>query len=105
MVAAGTRLGPAHLGLIASVGEANVRVFRRLKVAVLATGDELVKPGQPLKDGQIYDSNGPMLEALLHQCGFEVVSLGRIADTPEATRAALLKASEADFILSTGGVS
>lgn len=105
VVAAGTRLEPAHLGLIVSVGEAEVQVYRRLKVAVMATGDELVTPGQPLKDGQIYDSNGPMLEGLLHQCGFEVVSLGRIADTPEATRTALLKASEADFILSTGGVS
>ena len=102
----GTRLQPADLGVLASVGLAEIPVFKRLKVALLCTGDELVEPGQPLAAGQIYNSNRPLLQGLLQGLGMELVDLGRVEDTAEATEAALQRASEqADLIISTGGVS
>jgi molybdopterin molybdotransferase len=106
ILAAGTRLGPAELGLAASVGLATLPVFRRLRVALLSTGDELAEPGQPLPPGGIYNSNRYFLHALLDGLGCAVTDLGRVPDTLEATRAALQKAAEGnDLILSTGGVS
>lgn len=106
LLPAGTRLGPAHLGVIASVGHAEVRVVQPLKAAILSTGDELVMPGQPLAPGKIYNSNGFTLIGLLQALGCEIRNYGIIADTPEATRAALLQAaSECDLIFSSGGVS
>lgn len=106
VVAAGTRLDYRHLGLLASIGLAEVPVIRRPKVALLTSGDELVAPGQPLKTGQIYNSNQPLLTSLLESLGAEVIQTDRIADTREATEQALLAAAkEADLILSTGGVS
>ncbi|MBE0506572.1 MAG: molybdopterin molybdotransferase MoeA [Marinospirillum sp.] len=106
VVPEGIRLDYRHIGLLASVGQAEVQVLRRPRVALLATGDELVMPGQPLQAGQIYNSNRPMLSSLLQSLGAELVDLGNIADTQQATEAALLKAADqADFILSTGGVS
>ncbi len=105
-VAAGIRLAPQHLGLAASVGVARLRVYRRLRVAVLASGDELVMPGEPLRPGQIYNSNRFTLIGLLQGLGCEVVDLGIVADTLEATTAALTRgAREADLILASGGVS
>ncbi|PIE20481.1 MAG: molybdopterin molybdenumtransferase MoeA [Neptuniibacter caesariensis] len=102
----GTRLQPAELGLLASVGLAEVRVYRRLKVAILSTGDELVEPGNPLGPGQIYNSNRYILTALLQGLGMEVIDLGCSADTEEATLRALASAADAaDVIVSTGGVS
>ena len=106
IMAPGTRLAPQHLGLAASVGVAELPVYRRLRVAVLASGDELVMPGEPLSSGQIYNSNRFTLLGLLQSLGCEVVDLGIVADTLEATTKALTRgAREADLIVASGGVS
>lgn len=106
VLAAGTRLTPQAVGLLASLGVAEVRVWRRLRVALLNTGDEIVEPGQPLAAGQIYNSNRYTLIAVLQQIGCELVDLGQVQDTFEATREALCRAAvAADLILTSGGVS
>ncbi|HIG42785.1 MAG TPA: molybdopterin molybdotransferase MoeA [Gammaproteobacteria bacterium] len=102
----GRKLRAQDLGLIASVGFAEIEVFRKLKIAVMSTGDELVDPPAALLPGQIYNSNHYTLQALIQQLDMEAIDLGMIADTAEATEAALLRGAElADCILSTGGVS
>ena len=73
---AGSVLGPAHLGVVASLGQSAVNVVRRPRVAVMSTGDELVPPGEPISIGQIRDSNRPMLMALVAQTGCEPVDFG-----------------------------
>jgi molybdopterin molybdotransferase len=106
VVAAGTRLDPRHLGLLAAVGRVEVSVRRPLRVAILTTGDELAEPGEPLQPGQIYNSNRPLLAALLQGQGCALVDPGPVQDEAEATRAALCDAARgADLIVSTGGVS
>jgi molybdopterin molybdotransferase len=102
----GLRLAPQHLGLAASVGSAEVEVFRPLKVAVLTSGDELVMPGHPLGEGQIYNSNQFTLTGLVQRLGCEVIPVGIVQDTHEATCDALRQAAEAaDLVLASGGVS
>ncbi|MBX8511677.1 molybdopterin molybdotransferase MoeA [Pseudomonas cichorii] len=105
VLAAGTRLGPIELGLAASLGLAELEVIRRVRVAVLSTGDELIEPGQPLGPGQIYNSNRVLLCSWLKRLECEVVDAGILPDDLEKTRAALAGLNEVDLILSTGGVS
>lgn len=106
ILAAGIRLRPQDLGLLASTGIERVELRRRLAVSLLSTGDELIDPGQPLGPGQIYNSNQPLLAGLLDALGCDIVAVGHVADTPAATRRALERAAdEADLIVSTGGVS
>jgi molybdopterin molybdotransferase len=104
--AAGTRLGAAEMGLAASVGLAELPVFKKLKVACFFTGDELVAPGKPLQPGQIYNSNRYTLTGLVNGLGCELIDLGIVPDTLEATEAALEGAvSIADVVITSGGVS
>ena len=102
----GTRLRPPHVGLAASVGLARLLVYRRLRVGVLFTGDELVMPGEPLPAGRIYNSNRFTLSTLLRGLGCEVIDLGIVPDQLEATRQTLVHAAgSADLVISCGGVS
>ena len=102
---AGTRMGPVEQGLAASLGCATLQVIRRIKVAVLSTGDELIEPGQPLGPGQIYNSNRVLLCSWLTRLGCEVVDAGILPDDLPATRQRLAELGAVDLILSTGGVS
>ncbi len=104
---AGYRLDAPALGLLASMGVDVPLVFRRLRVAMLATGDELLEPGESWRPGSIYNSNRPMLACLLTGWGCDVIDLGKVPDSREATEAAFGRALEqkADVIISTGGVS
>ena len=102
----GIRLKPQHCALAASIGAARLTVYRRLRVAILFTGDELVMPGEPLAPGRIYNSNRFLLRGLLESLGCEVHDLGIIPDDLRRTRDALVSASShADLIISSGGVS
>jgi molybdopterin molybdotransferase len=103
---AGQRLGPADLGLLASVGVAEVRVTRRPRVAFFSTGDELASAGTLLGSGQIYDSNRYTLYGMLSRLEIECYDLGVIPDRRDAIRAVFRAASDlADLVLSSGGVS
>ncbi|HJV93710.1 MAG TPA: gephyrin-like molybdotransferase Glp [Azonexus sp.] len=105
-LSAGKRIGPAELGLIASLGVVEVDVKRRLRVAFFSTGDELASLGKPLAPGEIYDSNRYTLHGLLARLGADVIDMGVVPDRPEALEATLLEAAEvADAIITTGGVS
>ncbi len=102
----GRQLTPADLGVIASLGIPEVRVFRKLRAAFFSTGDELVSLGQPLGDGQIYDSNRYTLHGMLSRLGLEVIDMGVIPDRRESVHAAFIQAAAiADVIFTSGGVS
>jgi molybdopterin molybdotransferase len=103
---AGRVLKPADLGLVASLGMAEVTVRRRLRVALFSTGDELRTLGQPLDAGSIYDSNRYSLLGALQRLGMEVIDLGLVRDDPVALQATLEAAvRQADVVLTSGGVS
>ena len=106
ILAAGSRLSAAALGLAASVGIAQLPVFRRLRVAIFFTGSELTVPGQALAPGHIYNSNRYIMRGFLDDLGAEIIDLGIIRDDREATRAALREAAaRADVIVTSGGMS
>jgi molybdopterin molybdotransferase len=102
---AGAELGPAELGALATIGLDPAPVRRRPRVAVLTSGDELTAPGEPLRLGGIRDSNSRTVPGLARLAGAEVVSVDWTPDEPEATRAALGRALEADVAIVCGGVS
>lgn len=106
VLARGQRINPAEMGLLASLGFNEVSVFRKLKIAIFSTGDELVQPGNALTSGQIYDSNRFTLIGLLTELGAEILDMGNIRDDKNAVRTALQNASsQADVIITSGGVS
>jgi molybdopterin molybdotransferase len=106
LVPAGQRLTPARLAVVASGGVASVRVHRRPRVSIVATGSELVPLGEPLPPGAIYNSNGPTLAAHALADGAIVLPARRVEDDPESTREVLGAAlDEADVVLVSGGVS
>jgi molybdopterin molybdotransferase len=103
---AGRRIGPAELGLLASLGLAEVPVHRRPRVAFFSTGDELASIGRPLGPGEVYDSNRYTLYGALSRLGLEILDLGVVRDDPAALEHAFSEAAaQADAILTTGGVS
>jgi molybdopterin molybdotransferase len=106
VLAKGHLMRPADLGLIASLGQCEVETYRKLKVAFFSTGDELVGVGQPLEDGQIYDSNRYTLYGMLTRLGVEVDDLGAIPDQIDLLENTLLDAaSNYDVVITSGGVS
>ncbi len=105
-IAAGKRLTPADLGLIASLGVAEVPVRRRLRVAFFSTGDELRSIGEALGPGQVYDSNRYTLHGMLSRLGVEIIDMGVVPDDPQSLEDAMRIAGEsADAVISSGGVS
>jgi molybdopterin molybdotransferase len=106
VVEAGSVLRPQELGLLASLGERQLLVHQRPRVALLSTGDEVAEPGWPRRPGQIYDANRFTLRAQAEQCGAAVVDLGIVPDQREVLRAALQDAAtSADVVITSGGVS
>jgi len=102
----GRILQAADIGLLASLGIAEITVRRRLRVAVFSTGDELIAPGSALATGQIYDSNRYTLQAMLQRLGYEAIDMGIVNDHPVALKAAFEQAAQqADVIITSGGVS
>ncbi|MBL0945980.1 MAG: molybdopterin molybdotransferase MoeA [Hydrogenophaga sp.] len=102
----GQTLGPAALGLLASLGLATVRVVRRARVAYFSTGDEILSLGEPPREGAVYDSNRYTVFGLLTRMGVEVIDLGVVKDEPALLEAAFRDAAaRADAIITSGGVS
>ncbi len=102
----GHQIKPADMGLLASLGIAEIQVYRRLKVAFFSTGDELVSVGTPLQSGQIYDSNRYSLWGMLQALAVEPHDLGNVADDPAALEQMLLTAAAShDVVITSGGVS
>lgn len=103
---AGRKLSVVDLGVLSSLGIKHIEVYRKLTVAVLATGDELKSPGETLTDGDIYESNSHVITALLERLNINVLNLGIIEDSEAAIKAAFEQADqEADAVISSGGVS
>jgi len=102
----GCRLRAQDIGLAASIGLQTLPVFAPIRVGMFFTGDELVEPGETLALGKIYDSNRYTLHGLLEAMGCEIIDLGLVGDTLDATRDAMLRAAtQADLVVTTGGVS
>lgn len=103
---AGTIIGPREIALLASMGIASVEVTRRIRVAVLSTGDEVTEPGRPLPAGKTFDANRPMLLEMIRGCGAEAIDLGIVRDDAESLQQAITHAATiADAVITSGGVS
>jgi molybdopterin molybdotransferase len=105
VVSRGSRLGAAQIGAVAAAGLDQVMCARRPRVAVLTTGTELRRPGEPLGPGEVYEANGVLLAASLASAGADIDVLPVVADDESAHRAALQRALEADVVVTSGGVS
>jgi molybdopterin molybdotransferase len=106
LIRAGTRMGPLEIGIAASMGLSDIRVYRKLRVAILATGSELRQPGEKTSAGEIYDANRFVLRSLLSHPWVDVVDLGICPDRPRDLAISLQNAvSRADIVISSGGVS
>jgi molybdopterin molybdotransferase len=105
VVARGARLGAAQIGALAAAGVATVRCTRRPRVAILATGTELRRPGQPLGPGEVYEANGVLLASALASAGADIEVLPAVADDEAAHRDALGRGLDADVLVTSGGVS
>lgn len=106
LLSKGKRLTPVDIGLLASIGLGHAQVYETVTAAVFSTGDELIQPDNPLKSGHIYDSNRPMLKAMLKALHINVLDLGVIPDNKHAITDAFTKASEqAHCVITSGGVS
>ena len=105
VVSGGVRLTPAHVGALAAAGVAEVACARRPRVAILATGSELRRPGEPLGPGEVYEANGVLLAAALSPAGADVDLLPAVADDEAAHRSALERGLTADVLVTSGGVS
>jgi molybdopterin molybdotransferase len=105
VLAAGTRIGPAELGVLASIGLTRAPCVSRPRIALVITGDELAGPGVPLAPGQIHDSNASTLGALIELAGADLVATEHVGDDLESIRAVLIGGPDADLILISGGVS
>lgn len=102
----GHKLSAVDIGILASLGVSEVKVFRKVKVALIATGDELKLPGQALQSGDIYESNSFVLRGMLAKLNIEVIDFGIIEDDFDAIKTAFISADEqADAVISSGGVS
>ncbi|MBA3735817.1 MAG: molybdopterin molybdotransferase MoeA [Actinobacteria bacterium] len=105
VVSRGARLGPAQIGALAAAGLEHVSASRRPRVAVLATGTELRRPGEPLGPGEVYEANGVLLATAFASAGAEVQTLPTVADDATSHRRALELGLEADVLVTSGGVS
>lgn len=106
VIPSGTLVDPRVIALAAATGHARLTVRPRPRVVVLSTGDELIPPGEPLRPGQIHESNAPMIAACVEELGGEVVHVGSVGDDPEALVATLTMLTPgADVVVTTGGVS
>jgi molybdopterin molybdotransferase len=106
LLPAGTRLGPAQIGVLAAAGHGAILAYRRPRAAVISTGNELSEPGSPLVPGLIWDSNSYMLAAAARQAGCDVIRHAVVRDDPAAVLAAIeLAAATADLLITSGGVS
>jgi len=103
---AGKQIAPADLGLLASLGIGEIPVIRKVRVAYFSSGDEIKSIGQPLEEGDIYDSNRYTLFGMLSELGVDIIDMGVIPDKEAAINQALISAAEeADMVLTSGGVS
>jgi molybdopterin molybdotransferase len=105
MITAGDRLTPQAIALLASQGMSEVEIGGRVRAAIISTGDELAAAGEPLRQGQIYDSNSALLHALLVSAGAEVASITHCADRADEIEAAIAAGVKCDVMIITGGVS